>query len=501
MLTMWPEPRATIAGSASFMPRITPWRFTSTCRRVHASSSSRNGPTCITPALLTSTSSGPSRSADRVQERGERLAAGDVERAAELAAGRLGQPASRSPTADARAARGKRAGRREADPAPASGHRDDASCELGHRRRTVPSRTQWTGKPKDCWRASRTRPRARRAARCSTSCTPTASRSRTCGTRSQSSGSRCCRSSGCSARSPATPRARSPSRPALGLDYFQDAPARARPRRARAGRARYGERDLEGRGWASSTAQAGFPDDEALEVQRVLGRGMARYAEAVATLVGQTLLAARDRRARAGRPARGRVALAAAARRAMARVRLQPAPARGAAPGGRHRRAARDRPAGRRPRQRGRVRRSRRLHRARRDDPGRRSSAASPGRLSRLAEEVVEPPAKIVKEIGDAVMLVSPEPAPARRVDAAARRGLRRRPTALPAIRAGIAFGPAVNRWGDWYGSTVNVASRLTARARPASVLTTEAVRDAAERRLRVVLRGREEAQGPLRAA
>jgi adenylate cyclase len=49
----------------------------------------------------------------------------------------------------------------------------------------------------------------------------------------------------------------------------------------------------------------------------------------------------------------------------------------------------------------------------------------------------------------------------------------------LPAIRAGVAYGPAVNRWGDWYGSTVNLASRLTERARPASVLTTEKVRDA----------------------
>jgi adenylate cyclase len=41
-----------------------------------------------------------------------------------------------------------------------------------------------------------------------------------------------------------------------------------------------------------------------------------------------------------------------------------------------------------------------------------------------------------------------------------------------------VAYGPAINRWGDWYGSTVNVASRLTARARPASVLATDAVRD-----------------------
>ena len=87
---------------------------------------------------------------------------------------------------------------------------------------------------------------------------------------------------------------------------------------------------------------------------------------------------------------------------------------------------------------------------------------------------------KIVKEIGDAVMLVAPEPTPL--VDAAL--GLvegSEGQDGLPAIRAGIAYGPAVNRWGDWYGSTVNVASRLTGRARPSSVLATEAVRDAAD--------------------
>jgi adenylate cyclase len=102
------------------------------------------------------------------------------------------------------------------------------------------------------------------------------------------------------------------------------------------------------------------------------------------------------------------------------------------------------------------------------------------GRLSRLAEAVIEPPVKIVKEIGDAVMLISAEPAPL--VEA----GLRlvegsEGEDGLPAIRAGVAYGPAVNRWGDWYGSTVNVASRLTSRARPLSVLATEAVRDVAD--------------------
>ena len=48
----------------------------------------------------------------------------------------------------------------------------------------------------------------------------------------------------------------------------------------------------------------------------------------------------------------------------------------------------------------------------------------------------------------------------------------------FPPLRAGVSYGPAINRWGDWFGSTVNVASRLTARARPNAVLVSEAVKD-----------------------
>ncbi len=98
-------------------------------------------------------------------------------------------------------------------------------------------------------------------------------------------------------------------------------------------------------------------------------------------------------------------------------------------------------------------------------------------RLTELATDTVSAPVRIVKTIGDAVMLVSPEPAPMMSavldmVDAT-------EPAGLPQLRAGVALGPAVNRWGDWYGSTVNLASRLTTRARPSSVLATEAVKDA----------------------
>jgi adenylate cyclase len=75
-------------------------------------------------------------------------------------------------------------------------------------------------------------------------------------------------------------------------------------------------------------------------------------------------------------------------------------------------------------------------------------------------------------------MLVSPEPEPMldvtlRLVDLAAR------DDSVPPLRAGIASGQAVHRWGDWFGTPVNLASRLTTRARPSTVLVAEEVRDA----------------------
>ena len=82
--------------------------------------------------------------------------------------------------------------------------------------------------------------------------------------------------------------------------------------------------------------------------------------------------------------------------------------------------------------------------------------------LSRLAGEVVEPPVRVVKVIGDAVMLVSPDP---EQMVATTLELVERAEDheSLPQLRAGVAFGPAVNR------------------ARPGSVLTTEEVREAAK--------------------
>jgi adenylate cyclase len=92
--------------------------------------------------------------------------------------------------------------------------------------------------------------------------------------------------------------------------------------------------------------------------------------------------------------------------------------------------------------------------------------------LADLARDIAVAPVWFIKTIGDAVMLVSPDPvsllnAVLDLVEAAA--------TAhLPQLRAGVAAGPAVTRAGDWFGSPVNIASRVTGVAHPDTVLVAE---------------------------
>jgi adenylate cyclase len=99
-------------------------------------------------------------------------------------------------------------------------------------------------------------------------------------------------------------------------------------------------------------------------------------------------------------------------------------------------------------------------------------------RLSAMATDLVRPPARVVKMIGDAAMFVSPDTSTLldlalELVDAA------EKDEEFPQLRAGLASGLAVGRWGDWYGRPVNLASRVCSRARPGSVLVTEPIADA----------------------
>lgn len=102
------------------------------------------------------------------------------------------------------------------------------------------------------------------------------------------------------------------------------------------------------------------------------------------------------------------------------------------------------------------------------------------GRLEEMATAIAEPPVRLVKMIGDEVMLVSTTPeamvaAALALIHAAEEEGQQ-----FPWLRAGIASGPTLPQSGDYYGRPVNLASRITSVARPGSVVLDGATKDAA---------------------
>ncbi|MEJ7876973.1 MAG: adenylate cyclase regulatory domain-containing protein, partial [Solirubrobacterales bacterium] len=101
--------------------------------------------------------------------------------------------------------------------------------------------------------------------------------------------------------------------------------------------------------------------------------------------------------------------------------------------------------------------------------------------LSGMAGEVAGGPVRLVKLIGDAVMLTSQDPkclldAVLALVAASEQEG-----EGFPLLRGGVARGRVVGRGGDYYGRPVNLASRITAVARPGSVVCDAAMHEALE--------------------
>ena len=239
-----------------------------------------------------------------------------------------------------------------------------------------------------------------------------------------------------------------------------------------------GAADLEGAKDTAAIVEAGFSIEETLEVTRVLGREMARFAEALRVLFAQTFLEPGDSELElARRLQRAAEDLLPLSSRLLDHVFLL-----------HMQQLLRDDVIGIAERAEGKLSDTSETAVAFADLVGFTELGETvdveqlgglAGRLTRLASDVVEQPVRVVKQIGDAIMLVSPDAAAA----VATCLELVERAEGedgFPPLRAGVAYGPAVNRWGDWFGSTVNVASRLTARARPGAVLASEAVKEQA---------------------
>ena len=101
------------------------------------------------------------------------------------------------------------------------------------------------------------------------------------------------------------------------------------------------------------------------------------------------------------------------------------------------------------------------------------------GRLEEMATAVAAPPVRLVKTIGDAVMLVSTEPAPLVRAALALIVAAEAEGERFPWLRAGLALGTTLPQAGDYYGRAVNLASRVTGVARPGSAVVELATKEA----------------------
>lgn len=84
---------------------------------------------------------------------------------------------------------------------------------------------------------------------------------------------------------------------------------------------------------------------------------------------------------------------------------------------------------------------------------------------------------RVVKSLGDEVLFLCDHSLPAVHLalDIVARCN---DDPDMPEVRAGLAYGAVMSRLGDVFGSTVNIASRLTGVARPSSVLVDRTLAD-----------------------
>ena len=97
---------------------------------------------------------------------------------------------------------------------------------------------------------------------------------------------------------------------------------------------------------------------------------------------------------------------------------------------------------------------------------------------------------EVIKDLGDAVMIHGREAA--RVVTLALRLSREMRDEGwCPPIRMGIHSGAAVQRGSDWYGQTVNIASRLADSAGADEILMSVTTRDRLQRRNGVTIADR----------
>jgi adenylate cyclase len=109
------------------------------------------------------------------------------------------------------------------------------------------------------------------------------------------------------------------------------------------------------------------------------------------------------------------------------------------------------------------------------EERGEEEAVATVERLTEAVERTLPADARIIKTIGDEVMIVGDDPA------ALAEWAVRfeRAETPSARLRIGMHYGQALYRDGDYYGREINLAARVVARAQPGKVVVTQSVAQA----------------------
>lgn len=103
------------------------------------------------------------------------------------------------------------------------------------------------------------------------------------------------------------------------------------------------------------------------------------------------------------------------------------------------------------------------------------SAADLLARFYAIARAAVGADGRLVKTIGDAVMIVAGDPSAASSIAVRLASAAHTEPS-FPAVRIGLHAGPVVERDGDVFGATVNLAARVVAHARAGQILCTSQV-------------------------
>jgi adenylate cyclase len=257
----------------------------------------------------------------------------------------------------------------------------------------------------------------------------------------------------------------------------------------------FGEEDVEAARQLKLFRDGGMPEDEILEITRVMGQGISRITDAVTRSFGQAFLrqgdTEHDLAMRYGQATEAMAPLLGDTLKHITRLHL--------------RESVRQAAIGLEEVKTGRLPGSQDVAVCFADlvDFTKLGERVAPdelgevaGKLDGMAAEAACPPVRLVKTIGDAAMLVSPEPDALVEAALDLVEGADARGDEFPLLHAGIAWGPALPRAGDWYGRTVNLASRLTGFSRPGAVVTNEELREVAERDWRWSFAGKHSFKG-----